>query len=721
MHVAVRASSTTEYGSFGIDNVLGQLSCPPEPRLLYSKAQFHAFTSFILPDPLTRRTGTEEALHTLRSGYCQPWMPMSDGLTSILKVIGGLSPDRDYYPKDKRRLQAVTWDQHLTVSVQHDSYKSLTQEIIAKSDRLRAFTADENEVIDFDIEIPFHLRRRGEVRRLLYERGISDPGGLMNGRDMVYNPRDRQANLLQATNVYQTVRLIRKQTFRAYMTRDLAAVLQSWKLIGGFHHTNSDSENISSCLSDLMENNIGEQWGSLVDLCRHTDPQNQYRLIFRLGLLSFGTKPDLDAIRSLVAFSCVDELKDLQPPISPCFTEFKLYAPPTFESLLSLIAADYPVFEPGTRKSKKEQDRFQEKHRILCEAEGRRLASILLKQWPRSEPSTEKFESTVLDGKLAMERIIPEWQRLHRNMLLSEYIIQAQNILDRYKGEKDMSAPQAWNRKLAVFYISSRGSTIPSLPDLLVKCAPLPLVHLSHRVLLSKDLPRGLHSPSERNKISQKTTLSKDIVELGEILDLFAKSPDVLRQQYGNDLKRSLVALKNVSSQQQLQETPPGVDVVREDIEKAQAVLDYEFQRVQNSFSAEDDRFQWLQLGNLWPCTTPVTILEQLRSSSDHHFGINMKEGLVSYGVLATNLQRLLRIRNAQLKEDNHKLLQEWRNTGHQNWSPLEFPDWLLLEIESDLLIRCEQIDVAHAIISPKSGLNSVLQMNMGKGKQITF
>jgi Protein of unknown function (DUF3638) len=72
------------------------------------------------------------------------------------------------------------------------------------------------------------------------------------------------------------------------------------------------------------------------------------------------------------------------------------------------------------------------------------------------------------------------------------------------------------------------------------------------------------------------------------------------------------------------------------------------------------------------------------------------------------------------LKRDQSKLLEEWRNPGHQNWSPLEFPDWLLLEIESDLLIRCEQIDVAHAIISPASGSNSVLQMNMGKGKPIT-
>ena len=29
-----------------------------------------------VPDPLTGRTGAEEALHCLQSGYCQPWTPL---------------------------------------------------------------------------------------------------------------------------------------------------------------------------------------------------------------------------------------------------------------------------------------------------------------------------------------------------------------------------------------------------------------------------------------------------------------------------------------------------------------------------------------------------------------------------------------------------------------------------------------------------------------------
>ena len=720
MHVAVWARSTNEYGRFGIDDVLGRLSCPPEPRLLYSKAQFHAFTSFVLPDALTGRTGTEEALHTLRSGYCQPWTPMGDSPASILRFIKRLSPDRDYYPRDKRRLQAVIWDQHLTMSIQHDGYETLVLEILAKSDRLGAFAPHNEDGINFDIQVPSHLRRRGEIRRLVYERGSSESGRLTTGNDMVYKSRDRQASLPHATNVYQIVRLVCRRPFSIHLTRDLAAILQDWKLIGGFHDT---SENIPSCLSDLIENNIGEQWGSLVDICRLTDVQDLYKLAFRLGLLSFGTDSGINIIKSLAAFGCLDELKALQPPSCPSFADFKFRASPTLESLLKFIAADYPIFEPNPKQSKAQQELAREKHRILCEAEGRSLARFLLEQWPSAEPSAEEFESTVINVELALERILPEWQRLHQNMQLSKYVVQAQEILDRHKGAKDMSVPQTWNAKPAVFFASNRACVIPSLPgDLLVKCGPLASEHSSpnHELLPSKDVSRGEHSSNERNQISHTTTSSKEAIELGKILDSFAMSPDALRQQYGKDLKKSLTALENISNQPRLQKTPPGVIVVGESIDKARVVLNDQLDRIRNALSADDDRFQWLQLGNLWPCTTPETILEQLRSRSDHQFGNYMKEGLVRYGILVTALQRLLRMNHARLKGDQHKMLEEWRNTGHENWSPLDIPDWLLLEIDSDILIRREQINVAHAIISPASGANSLLQMNMGKGKSIT-
>jgi hypothetical protein len=47
----------------------------------------------------------------------------------------------------------------------------------------------------------------------------------------------------------------------------------------------------------------------------------------------------------------------------------------------------------------------------------------------------------------------------------------------------------------------------------------------------------------------------------------------------------------------------------------------------------------------------------------------------------------------------------------------LDHPDWLLLELENNILIRPEQAQIATEMISPSSGSNSIMQLNMGLGK----
>lgn len=148
----------------------------------------------------------------------------------------------------------------------------------------------------------------------------------------------------------------------------------------------------------------------------------------------------------------------------------------------------------------------------------------------------------------------------------------------------------------------------------------------------------------------------------------------------------------------------------------AQEAAREQFEGICEAFKSCDSRTQWLQEGGLWPCVTPVTLLEQLRSTANNTFGDGMKEGIISYAISITALQRLLRMKDAHSKNDKSKLLEEQNNSGHGNWQPLYYADWLLLEIDANLLIRNEQVNVALATISPDSGSNSVLQMNMGQG-----
>jgi len=49
-------------------------------------------------------------------------------------------------------------------------------------------------------------------------------------------------------------------------------------------------------------------------------------------------------------------------------------------------------------------------------------------------------------------------------------------------------------------------------------------------------------------------------------------------------------------------------------------------------------------------------------------------------------------------KRDSDKL-SELMNGGHTNWDPMEFPEWLLLELENNILIRPEQGKQPHILI----------------------
>ena len=72
LHMAVKVANEGRYGRYTINSILRRLDYAPEPMLLYLKALLHAYISFVIPDPLTGRTGTEEALHFMRSAICRP-------------------------------------------------------------------------------------------------------------------------------------------------------------------------------------------------------------------------------------------------------------------------------------------------------------------------------------------------------------------------------------------------------------------------------------------------------------------------------------------------------------------------------------------------------------------------------------------------------------------------------------------------------------------------
>ena len=735
IHVAVRVENDGSYGKYMIDEVLGRLQCPSEPLLLYSKAQFHAFTSFVLPDPLTGRTGTEEALHCLQSGCCQPWTPINSHQLQLLNGIAKLTPKRHYYPKNLKRQQIVLWDPQLTISIQHDSYRPIIEAMFTKLERLSTFTFQKMEMPPSDPENVPQLRQRSYSRRCLYERSGSYNRQQKKSSDISYRARDRLLNFEGTRNVYQTVTLLREQPSCICKTPELGRIFQRWPIIGGYDRTFE-----SPLLSDRLHADLALEWGGLVNLCRNSGSERIYHLMFQLGVIAFGKDVDMDIVRILIAYFVCEDLKILDPPIYHRFTDFRLYQAPTLESLMELIEQCYESYNPQLnlkrgKHSNAQQLRSTETAKELYEErrdnDGRNFASFLLCQWPCQEPTVEGLTVSNLEVEKVMDVVRPEWLRLFQNLELSQHVTQVQKVLKLNQGKMREERPWILDKKQELFGFRCRGAEIPTLSqDLLLKNGPTSALHLSPKgsnaVLpniaseQAKDVVNTILHPSVQDRTNEgvaTSPFSREMNELGKILDKMSTSQSFVRKQYGEDLKQSLEALKTAKSPLGLPERPLSVGNLDLEIGKSRQAIHDQYNEIHNAFTRGDSRFLWLREGNLWPCITPLTLLEQLRSTSNNVFGDHMKEDLTVYAVSITRLQRLLRIKNATIKGDLHRLREEQGNSGHGNWRPIEYPDWLLLEIDANILIRNEQVDVALSTISPASGSNSVLQMNMGQGK----
>ncbi|KXX73436.1 hypothetical protein MMYC01_210194 [Madurella mycetomatis] len=713
IHVSVRVRSADHYGKFDIDQVLGQLTCPPEPRLLYTKALLHALTSFPLPDKLTGRTGTEEALRTLESGRCQPWQPIDAGAMASLMTIKNLTPVRSYYPRDKRSLQTVTWDGTLTMTIQHESYEPVVYGILMKSEQLQAFSGNHNKIPGPENCSSSHLNRRAELQRLSYERNIAlrlDP--IPAQQQIIYQPRDRRARSAEAVNVYRITKAFHRRPLGIHMSRTINTVLQDWKLVGGFH--SEPKNNAVPPLASLVSDSIAEHWGSLVDSFRDMSLNQPYSALFKLALLSFAPDANLDVLMFFAACYSLEKLRALETPKYPLFTNFGVGKEPTLDWLRQTISktykgSDFPANGQIGRKGRRR--------------EASRFIDFVLQQWPtRPEPSPGDFEAKVFNVERAMKSIVPEWQRLYQNQRLSAYLDQAQAVLDGHQCGADVSIPALWNSQIEPFSVTrSGGLVVPSLVQdirrnrLPTSCKPLAGYDeiSAQGVETAKKAPKLIH----HRRFGMASSKAREIDELAAILSSFARSTDSMRQEYVNSLRASLEALERAASRADTDENPPALHAIQTEISTARSVMNDHFNMATAAFSSGDPRSRWLRLADLWLWTTPISILEPLRSSNKFHLDRGTRALIVSFGLSVTRLQRLQRIRSAQLRNDTSKAVREWRNVGHAGWSPLDLPDWLLLEIDNNLLIRPEQVEVARAMISPVSRSNSVLQMNMGSGK----
>ena len=740
-HVRIRVNHQGFYARFFINKVLGRLECASEPRLIYFKAYCHAVTAFVLPDPLTGRTGTDESLHCLQSGNAQPWAPVDEVAYGTLSKIADLTPQRVYYPEKLKVLQKVTWSDHLSSAVQHDDFRLIIREIMQQCRILHRFHLGSNKPQADNQGSDEHLLSRAQTRRNSF-RALQHQKTLPTVLDRNYVARDCVKSS-GSKNAYESASLIKTWSHRIEVNQDLSAILQEWPLIQGF---NLEFE--LYLFADLIDIDLAVNWGSLFTLCqRASETQDKYRLMFLFATMSFNAQIDMTIMRTLIAVAIMEDFQTLQLPRHPSFTHFRRGQIPS-EDLLSRLMEPYRTPYPEDErallsvamhsKQRRKLEMAQSKHEKQSEDSCRAFARYLLFQWPVREPSISSLglgDVPLLDFERAYQIITPEWERLFANYEFSKHLGHVQSILKVCQAPKYPPTLPVSEGDHQFFSTSILSFVRPTLQLLLHKLSGH--FHIEAQSPLSDRLNAAQPRSNARittSEIPRPATISSHTTqddttkiqrgdsalmkELQDVIRPFADSEDPVRRTYGRDLQSSMRALEKseYETNKNFIQRSGAIDEVQTSTSTSlsQIAVRNRFDSIRTALTQGEG---WLEAAALLPYITPVSLLEMLRPLAIPKNMITARDSIVNYAELILHFQHTLRVQGAIQRKDNVQLANETQLPSYKNWRARDHPDWLLLEIDFNVRIRPIQQKVALTIISPSSNGSFCLQMNMGQGK----
>ena len=160
-------SDKVPYHHFVIDKGLGRLVDNGNLKSRLFKLYLHAVTSHCLPDPLTSRSGTEEALHGLRLGSTRSFLALDEDNLEQLSLFTKLTPARYFYPKGSKFMQTVNWEP-LSALSHHEDFLTEVRLLVSQAASLRVFQSTSDMKYKLDQRGSPELRERAAVRNAFY-------------------------------------------------------------------------------------------------------------------------------------------------------------------------------------------------------------------------------------------------------------------------------------------------------------------------------------------------------------------------------------------------------------------------------------------------------------------------------------------------------------------------------------------------------------------------
>lgn len=699
-----------------VDTTLGMLCDSTGMTGSLYLAYLHAVTVFALPDPLTGRSGTAEALRILRQARMKTSFPLDSDCTHLLELLATLTPRRHYHPPGMMVMQRVSWNRDLGELAQHDDFRLLAQEIFGHAGKFSAFYPERKEMpppLGLDRGDLSLLERARSRHSHFYRTEFGGAHTTEYPQPAEYAARDRVVNASdRSRRVYEVAALIRDWPATLNSKQDIFSEI---KRLGSIDLQIRPLHQYT--YTHLLEDPMQKLWGSLYSQCRTSRRETEtFKLINVFCTIAFGGS-EVWHLSSLLAVAFSGSFPEIPAQL---FRESVQLGPapgqkPDRSVVQRTVSAIYPRqkydFGPDSKSlTKKQKDSMRNGQRKVHEQNKRQavdgLTDMIINQWPESLNPPPGLEGWQIKGFKDCETLLESCNKNGRFYQLVELMQKRLDEID--VSPSPVPQPPAPPMRPLIWPRQAKAALQrpPGLYEILCSTnAPSPM-EIDDRGIMRHEAPRVL-ACADKNSIDSLRSLIRDL----------RQSPKDLCRKYGNNLSESLEALGEV----QVRRAPTELSVDRNDITRChERLLEQKeslWSEIESVLTTVKMRWKNVVASTLWPSITILSVVSFLAANKWGPIPEPWKRALLALARCISSLRRCERLQEHVDKSDINMFYKEAENEGCEGWDAYQIPDWLLLEIESNFTIRKRQADVAQRMIAPDSAENAVLQLNMGEGK----
>ncbi|CAI6290147.1 unnamed protein product [Periconia digitata] len=730
--VTVRKSTVRKTHAYSIDSTLRQITDNGNLQSKLLLCYMHALTSHCLPDSLTGYTGVESALNILQSAAVKSFPALNEENTTMLELIGKLSPSRAFYPRELKVMQQIGWDDKLPALSQHPRFFTCVQTLFDQFRRMEMFLSNRKDSKEKASRVNLYLHERNVIRSSAFwvDRYGAESYDTVT-LDEKYVSRKSNNDIERGQKAFATTRMILRNETQLLNTipslqNDLLKHFGQGHVSGTGHETklSYDSEWLGKPTPILLN-----LWCSL---CNHltltAGNYTKHDIASWLSTMAYSSSVDMAVVQVLAMLYKRSDIRQIQPPGAK---EFNLSRGRDWNGAVIRQVVDIAIrsFESSAEarlprqngESKNDHKRrmkstFQQNSSAAADQFIARLES----QWPCHEPIMPtsaviaKYINPVsIDGIIKSH--FTAWSN-NRGFL--QYLDKLSSAVARLGCIgvpkliilKPRSVPKSSQFQSRIIPYVSEQSIFQSTPAQIDRV----FTETSERILRGKP-PYERVPVKEESEGQSGQCRANRLQDLCKTLETMAESKP--EKSYVENLRKSCLSLEEKMKYTSV--TPflgeEEQKALRLYLEECSRYL-FEFNEMLAYTAATATAVTELGFQiQIAPRIGPKFWLSRLCGNRFQLLSDDWKTSIVEYGLAINGLQRAQRLYD--LVEKPIDLFEELSDAGHTNWNPYEFPETLLLEAESGIMVREVQETIAKQMREPPNADNIICQLNMGEGK----